>query len=132
MSSCQREDLPSEQEDERPYSQMSKPLTGDETKKCTLTGKGSKNQSSKNPKPQQSQSPDRHQQSPSPPICNSPVPSFRRSPSPCLPASSPSPILTRPGSANRRFVMGRTTSVSFLDQDDEDDDEDSGHEDSQE
>ncbi|KAF2368633.1 hypothetical protein FHG87_000642, partial [Trinorchestia longiramus] len=58
------------------------------------------------------------------------TPPTRQSPSPPnrLP-QSPSPILTRPGSATRRLSFGRTNSVSFLDQEgegssDEDQDDD--------
>ena len=55
---------------------------------------------------------------------------IRRSPSPSR--QSPSPILQRPGSATRRFAMGRTNSVSFLDQEegeDSDNQEDENNED---
>ena len=64
--------------------------------------------------------------SPSPPQHSSPI---RQSPSPPN-RSSPSPILQRPGSATRRFTMGRTNSVSFLEQ--EDDNESSEEDDANE
>ena len=44
----------------------------------------------------------------------------RQTPTPPRPTPSPSPILTRPGSASKKYTMGRANSVSFLEQDEDD------------
>lgn len=119
-------DLQSETEGERPQSQMSRSSRDPSSKSKITTHMDCTVSTSKTPQEEQSYSPNSQRRSPSPTNSHSPISgSHRHSSSPNRPTPSPSPILTRPGSANRRYMMGRTNSVSFLDQDDDEEQDDS-------